>query len=808
MEDNSQQNKEELMKRQLEEYRAHNIYLEQSLILANQRADQMAARYHALMDSKVGRLLSKLRNVKSRFGVVRQRHGRIYAILWLMKPSTWTIRIPDEQEMSPIQQNWIAEYLERIASIPDSNGCRYYEKVSKRIGLICDNFFYDSIVSASDFVFLTPDNWREELGNGLDAMLFVTAWRGLNLEWRGLGAVRDMEHQPMRLLAFELLDTCKDKGIPTIFYSKEDPPNYEVFLDYAKRCDYVCTTAQECIPKYIRDCGHDRVKAVSFGVNPTAHNPIGFRIAQKEKKVLFSGSWMLKYPDRCQELAMIFDGVLASDYELHVIDRNYPENLKYAFPAKYFPYASPALPHTLLQKVHKLFDWAININSVKGSRTMFANRAFELQANGVLLLSNLSVGVNEMLPTVQMIQQSSDVSRVLASMTEEACYERQIAGIRSVMTEHTCFQRVAELLEPVGLAVSQPERKILVLAEKLTEAVRTSFERQSYPNRELRQADEVTAEDLQGYDMVAWFDENAAYGVYYLEDMSNGFKYTACDYITKDAWYEGEILHEGTEHNYVIHMGSKYRTIFWREAFEAEFLLSVAGDQNLFNGYSIDHFNFNAAPVKRDESEKAYQISVIVPVKNNGLHLYGKAISSLRRSSLYKEMEILLVDAGSTEAHTVDILTDLELCNANVRVLHVEGDEELAIAEGIKAAAASYTAVLYPEDEAVGDGYAIMLRQAESQQANAVVGNLYSSDSDTHMVEQSMLSGESLADQLAAEPWRMESMVFNRESAAKLLKEGEGLASLGREASTIEKVAVVHYLSADTRVVLEPATIS
>ena len=43
---------------------------------------------------------------------------------------------------------------------------------------------------------------------------------------------------------------------------------------------------------------------------------------------------------------------------------------------------------------HRLFRWAINVNSVKYSETMFANRVYELQAMGNLLLTNYSMGVN------------------------------------------------------------------------------------------------------------------------------------------------------------------------------------------------------------------------------------------------------------------------------------------------------------------------------------------------------------------------------------------------------------------------------
>lgn len=714
---------------EIKQLKAQQIRTRQQLQLSSHRADQMLVKYNTLAGSKLGRLTLKIWDFRTKLHSLKVREGKLFLLKLLRKPSLWTEAVPS-QKMSREQENWIESYIDRIAAIPDSNGCRYYERLPYRIGLICDEFFYESIRSAADFVFLTPENWEDALEQGLDAMLFVTAWRGLHEEWRGLGAVQNMDRNPMRRLAISILEECRKKNIPTVFYSKEDPPNYAVFLEYAKHCDHICTTARECVPRYREDCGHDRVQAVCFGIDPVSHNPIGSRTGKKEDTVLFSGSWMLKYPDRCRELSVMFDGILQSGHGLHIIDRNYPGNPKYCFPAQYFPYASGALPHDLLQKVHKLFDWAVNINSVKGSQTMFANRAFELQANGVLLLSNLSVGVNRLLPTVQMVQDSAEVARILNSMTEEERYRRQTAGIRSVMTGHTCFDRMAQILKPLGLPAEQPKRRILVLAEEITDAVCRSFARQSYPERELRRADTVRPEEVDAFDMIAWFAPDAEYGVFYLEDMANGFKYTACDYITRDAWLEGGVLHEGVEHDYVTRMGSKYRTLFWRAAFAPEWLLQISGQQYLPNGYSIDRFHYDAAPVQGEKKTQDYALSVILPVCDNGLHLYGKAFASLQRSSLFEKLDILLADTGSAEEKTLKMEAYLEETYGNVRRFSEERLEDL-----VSSVRAPYVVLLAPENEFVGDGCRRLLDAVTGEKVDLAAGSVLLSGADAQQLK-------------------------------------------------------------------------
>lgn len=635
--------------------------------------------------------------------------------------------------MTEAQEQWVQPYLERIGAMEESNGCRYYERLPLRMGIVCDEFFYDSMKDAADFVYLTPDNWRGELEQGLDGLLFVSTWRGLDMEWRGLSSANLLQFglaDPRQESAFALLDACRERNVPTIFYSKEDPGNYELFVEFAKRCRYVFTSAKECIPYYQADCGREDVEAICFGINPMEHNPIGSHSPNKEDTILFSGSWTMKYPDRCAELSMIFDGILETRHGLHIIDRNYPDNPRHHFPEPYFAHSSPALPHGELQKLHKLFDWAVNINSAKVSETMFANRAVELQASGILMLSNFSVGVNNLHPLVQIVQDSGEVAPILDAMTPEERYERQMAGVRAVMTGHTCFDRMAQLLAPTGLPTAQPVRRVLVLAESLTDRVRKSFALQSYPEKTLLPAEEATEEVLAGFDMVTWFAPEARYGAFYLEDLVNGFKYTACDYITKDAYLEGGTLHPGTEHGYVGRMGSKCRTLFWCSAYAPGFLLGLGEEPaDLPNGYSIDHLSYDACPTEREHTPTDWRLSVVMPVYNNGRHLYGKGFASLRRSSVFADMEILLVDDGSTDPLTLLIEEDLVESYPNVRLYRFEaggsGSASRARNKGVELATAPYVAFLDPDNEAVNDGYARLLGLAEAEQRDLAAGNLY-----------------------------------------------------------------------------------
>jgi glycosyltransferase involved in cell wall biosynthesis len=627
-------------------------------------------------------------------------------------------------ESSKGDEGYFDRIAEMLKSIPESNGGRFYKKINTRIGIICDEFFYNSIFAAADFVYFSPDNWEENLDK-IDCFLLISTWKGrFNEEWRGSSTEGSLK----RMLQYKIIEKCKEKNIPTLFYSKEDPTNYARYIDVAKRCDYIFTTAEECIKNYINDCGHSRVFALRFGINPVYHNPVGFRHFKKQESIIFSGSWMAEEAERCKDLGMIFDAVIDAGKNLKIIDRmyKYREDWRYRIPDKYLAFASPSIEHNNLQKVHKLYDWAININTVKTSNTMFANRVYELQATGNLLLSNYSVGVNSRLPTVFMVHSKEEVGNILRGFTPDEIYERQISGIRRVMTGETCYDRVREMLEKIGIQTKRTTRRVAVIADNLSPAVRASFDRQTYLDKELLAREDVTEDILKNFDIIAFFSEEAHYGVFYLEDMINGFKYTNSDYITKDAYFAGGQLCPGLEHEYVSIMKDKYRSVFWRESFRLEQLLALEGQVHLPNGYSIDRFNFDAVPSKCNR-DKNYKLSVIIPVYNNGWHLYGKAFASLRRSTMFDDMEIILVDDGSTDSFTPKMVEHLADSYENVRTFFYgdggSGSASRPRNKGMELATAEYIAFLDPDDEIITDGFTKLYFTAVNENLDLISAN-------------------------------------------------------------------------------------
>lgn len=635
-------------------------------------------------------------------------------------------RTADGKQVSPpapVDMDYYERIRPLVEQIPESNGSRYYRKIKRKIGWITDQILYDSFKSAADGILLTPENWQDSLGE-IDWLFIISGWHGIKDEWNGFAR----PDSPKRKIIYQVIDVCKANGIPTVFHSVEDPPNYERFIGIAQRCDHVFTAAAEMLPRYRQDCGHDRVYQLCYGFDPILHNPVGIRSVPRQPEVFFAGSWMKKYPERGQDMRLLFDGVIRAGKSLKIVDRNlHLHQEEYRFPNQYSSFLAPPLEHSVLQRVHKLYDWVININSVKESATMFANRTYELQAMGRMIVSNYSVGVNSLLPDIFTCQHSEEISFILNSMTEEELYEHQIMSVRLAMRGNTCYERVAEILNLVGIPTELPVYQVAVVAEEDDGRLQEAFAHQTYPHKTLVTPAQLAA-DYDCYDLIAFFRPGAVYGDFYLEDLINGFKYTDSDYITKAGFYRGSQYIAGPEHDYVSLMPDKYRTVFWAKAFQLRQLLDMKGSVPLKKGYSIDRFMFNEEESVCPPEPESYEITVIVPVFNNGSHLYGKAFSSLRRSSLFPRMEILLVDDGSTDPCTAAVVRSLAARYANVKSFFFgdggSGSASRPRNKGVELASAPYITFLDPDNEAVNDAYAVMLRTAQERNADIVVGNM------------------------------------------------------------------------------------
>lgn len=652
---------------------------------------------------------------------------------------------PEELAMSYQQlkdEKSDVDFLERIQpildTIPVTNGGRFYQPIDLKIGIIADEFLFYSYENAANMVYITRENYKEH--EDIDVFIVASAWKGLDLSWRGLG---NPNNTNLREELYEMISYYRAKDIKIVFYSKEDPTNYDAFVDIAKHCDYIFTTAKEKINDYKEYCNNDNVFALEFGFNPIYNNPVGMKQTEKLDGAIFAGSWYEKYPHRKKDTKMIFDGVIHANKELKIIDRNYHLNLnRHFFPREYIRHLSPSIEHQTLQKVFKLYNWVINLNSVQKSETMFANRVYELQAMGNLILSNYSLGINNLFPNIFIIDSSEEISDIMNNVTDKELYMHQMEGVRTVMRQHTTFHRLNDLLQKIGYEQSFiKDRKIAVVFEPGDDKAQENFQRQSYPHKTIVTA-EYVADYYEEFDYITFFHPDYEYGEYYLEDLINGFKYTDSSYVTKDAYYNHGELQEGVEHDFVSTVNDKYKTVFDTTDFTLKELLELDGSLERGNGYSIDSLELDVNPVVEREDDAAYKLSVIIPVYNNGRHLYSKCFMSLKRSSIFHEMDIILVDDGSTDNETLKMVDRLERLYPNIQTYKFDdngsGSASRPRNKGFELAKADLITYLDPDNEAVNDSYAHLLKEMEENPyLDLVVGDIIKYDTERKVMNYS-----------------------------------------------------------------------
>lgn len=612
---------------------------------------------------------------------------------------------------------------DKLDSIPESNGSRLYKKINKNISIIADEFLYNSFKDVANLKYINQNNVDDNLIES-DMLLVASTWRGLDNEWRGVATPKSRKREEL----VSIIRKFRKHGVPVVFFNKEDPVNFDRFIDVAKECDYVFTTAIEKVNDYKELCQHNRVYLIEFSVNPLYHNPIGMNLNNKDKEVLFTGSWYNKYPNRQNDTRMIFDGVIASDYNLKVIDRNFSlENKDYFFPEEYLKYISPEIPHNYIQKLHKLYNWSINLSSVVTSPSMIPNRVYELQAIGNVLISNYSPSINNKFQNVYLVTNQHEVTSILNSYSDEDIYYHQVYGIRNIMDGDTSFDRMKYILNIVGIKVESMDKKnILVVADELNDSTIKSFEKQNYKQKKLIKLEEFNDQVKANHDMVTFFSSSIEYEKDYLKDLRNGFIYSDVDFVQKSNMNKRSTI----EYQYTGEVEDENKTLFWSESFSVDEIKNMQANDKI--GLMIDHFEYkndNEEIILRNNSSDDYELSVIVPVYNNGRYLEFKCFESLKRSSIFNKMEIIIVDDGSTDNETKQIIEKLKKRYSNVKVYAFNdqgsGSASRPRNRGVELSTCKYVTYLDPDNEAINDGYAVLLDELKQDASlDLVVGNI------------------------------------------------------------------------------------
>lgn len=443
-----------------------------------------------------------------------------------------------------------------------------------RVATILDRFSAAAFRYEWTQIEVGPEDWRERLETEPPHLLFVeSAWKGNDGRWDQALVGRGPAAKPFG----ELVKWCRERGIPTVFWCKEDPPHFNTFLEAARLFEHVLTTDADRIISYQEAIGNEGVTAMSFGAQPRIHNPVA-PPGSRRHPVAFAGTYLRdKHHRRRAQMHVILDPARA--FGLHIFTRVPPgEKERFDWPAEYVPHVVGSLPYERMITAYKAYRLFLNVNTVVDSPTMCARRAFEISATGTPVLSGDSMALREVFGDLIAIatdpQETRDQLEQLLGDPELAA-RRGHAAMRHVLRGHTYGDRVDQILRVAGLDryLRPPEASISVLLpldteqpperlfEELAAQSRLPSELVLAPTRPgidthvtataarragLRQVSMTGPENglaaalgaaaaLATGELLAFVDPGCGYGEHFLTDLAGAFTYTSAEVIGKAA---------------------------------------------------------------------------------------------------------------------------------------------------------------------------------------------------------------------------------------------------------------------------------
>ena len=524
------------------------------------------------------------------------------------------------------------------------------QKKQIKIACILDEFSFSCFSYEASMTQLGFENWEEQINtNNFELLLVESAWKGKDLLWKD--EIGGKNHKEGSNLA-RLIQTCKDKGIPTVFWNKEDPPHFKHFLEASKLFDHVFTSCENKISDYQKELGHNHIESLSFACQPVIHNPIGSKVPKKGK-VAFAGSW---HENRHEKRKVDMFNLLrpSLSYKLHIFDRMADHLLdNYIFPFEYQSCIQGYLPYQRMLTAYRGYKAFLNVNSVQDSNTMFSRRVYELMACGTNVVSGPTKGFefNFGPGLIYESKNEDETNKQLERIFENEEESERIShkAMREALSKHTYAQRLDQILLKTGLnkhLIKEKTDTVIFLDLKNRNFLKKSlenFERQNLENKSLyifckrKQDLEPIEKQLEQYEnpniylfggeegstfyddtlsiisslrseYISFFDENCYYGSHFISDLQISFLYTNTSVASKKNYYlldekSNKLFQKekGHEHFLSSNFNEKCfiakRNLFKDPLFKEELLFNKNNlEESLknldYDVYQADRFNF------------------------------------------------------------------------------------------------------------------------------------------------------------------------------------------------------------------------
>ncbi|MGP5647164.1 CgeB family protein [Psychrobacter celer] len=417
---------------------------------------------------------------------------------------------------------------------------------------IMDEFTTGSFEKDVNLIQSRPDNWFALAEKYKPVLFFIeSAWKGNYGSWQY--RVGQYANKP----GYEIEHICqyaRDKGIPTLFWNKEDPVHHDKFMCSAKLVDHIYTTDANMKASYTAKTGNTNVHSLPFAAQPALHKPAP--LLGRKSRSCFAGSWYgNRHAERGEAMSWLLQA--ANNYGLDIYDRNYGTGI-FPFPAEYQAGIKGSLPYKELCREYNRYRVFLNVNSVTESPTMFSRRVFELMACGTPVVSTYAKGIEALFDSdaVWLVHSKEEADAAIHTlMTDDVEWRRRsLAGIREIFSKHTYAHRLNSIFADMSIdrrIATNPN--VMLVAKANTQAeldMLTQFAHtQSYrdfslviesaygkplmsdtlpENIVLLEPGQIKAwadKNQNNYSIAGWLTPNSYYGEHYLRDLVNASIY-------------------------------------------------------------------------------------------------------------------------------------------------------------------------------------------------------------------------------------------------------------------------------------------
>ena len=321
-----------------------------------------------------------------------------------------------------------------------------------KIALVADDATRLALQHECQVAHLTPWHYRHVFRHWKpDLLLVESAWQGRWNSWKyGIAAYPDHPRRTNEQLQNMVL-AAKERGIPCIFWSKEDGVHFERFSASASLFDAIFTVDANCVPRYRNMVGKNvPVDVLMFAVQPAIHHCNG-TVAGADRRGCFLGSYSRHiHPRRRERQEMLFEAACKTGLVVYDRNSNRPSPI-YRYPQMPGLEIRRRVAHAKTAPTYATHRFALNVNTVDDSHTMFSRRLIEIMASGGMAVTTPALSVAQLFPglchVVDNKTQAENLFVRLHREWTEADREMVRAACDHVHQNHTWAQRLQQIAD-------------------------------------------------------------------------------------------------------------------------------------------------------------------------------------------------------------------------------------------------------------------------------------------------------------------------------------------------------------------------